>query len=71
MRSELVFGATTRIPNRFLLTKVAARATRKLHRPNTRVQETINDVLVRFSHANPIARVTDSSADVQPIRRAA
>jgi hypothetical protein len=70
MRSELVFGAMTHVPNRFLLTKLAARATRKLHRPNTRVQETINDVLVRFSHASPVAGVPDTG-DVQPFRRAA
>jgi hypothetical protein len=54
MRSELVFGALTQVPNRFLLTKLAAKATRKLHRPNTRIQETTNDVLVRFGRRNPI-----------------
>jgi hypothetical protein len=70
MRSELVFGAMTHVPNRFLLTKLAARATRKLHKPNTRIQETVNDVLVRFSRAEPIARVPDIG-NVQPLRRAA
>jgi hypothetical protein len=70
MRSELVFGAMTHVPNRFLLTKLAARATRKLHRPNTRIQETVNNVLVRFSHANPTASVPDTS-NVQPFHRAA
>jgi hypothetical protein len=53
MRSALVFGAMTYVPNRFLLTVLAAKATRKLHRPNTRVQETANEVLIRFSRANP------------------
>jgi hypothetical protein len=48
MRSELVFGAMTRVSNRYLLTKLAAKATRKLHRPNTRIQETTNDVLMHF-----------------------
>ena len=70
MRSELVFGAMTHVPNRFLLTKLAARATRKLHRPNTRIQETVNDVLGRFSHADPRAGVPDTG-NVQPFRRAA
>jgi hypothetical protein len=70
MRSELVFGAMTHVSNRFLLTKLAARATRKLHRPNTRIQETVNDVLARFSHANPIAGVP-TKGNVQPLRRAA
>jgi hypothetical protein len=55
MRSDLVFGATTHVSNRFLLTKLAAKATRKLHRPNSRIQETMNDVLLRFSQANPAA----------------
>jgi hypothetical protein len=57
MRSELVFGATAHIPNRFLLTRLASKATRKLHRPNTRVQDTANDVFVRFSRSSPIAIV--------------
>lgn len=70
MRSELVFGAMTHVSNRFLLTKLAARAIRKLHRPNTRIQETMNDVLVRFRHADPIAGVPDTGR-VQPFRRAA
>jgi len=55
MRSELVFEAMTHVSNRFLLAKVASKATRKLHRPNSRIQETMNDVFVRFSYANPIA----------------
>lgn len=55
MRSELVFGAMTYVPNRFLLTMVASRAVRKLHRPNTRIQNTANNVLLRFSRANPVA----------------
>ena len=55
MRSELVFGAMTYISNRYLLTMLAARATRKFHRPNTRIQHTTNDVFARFTRANSIA----------------
>jgi len=55
MRSELVFGAMTYISNRYLLTMLGARATRKFHRPNTRIQDTTNDVFERFTRANPIA----------------
>ena len=55
MRSELVFGATTYVSNRFLLTRLASKAIRKLHKPNTRIEDTTNDVLVRFSRANPSA----------------
>jgi hypothetical protein len=54
MRSELVFAAMTHIPNRFLLTRIAAKATRKLHRPNTRIEETVNGVLVHLKDATPI-----------------
>jgi hypothetical protein len=57
MRSELVFGAMTYISNRYLLTRLAARATRKFHRPNTRIQDTTNDVFERFIRAYPIAAV--------------
>ena len=55
MRSDLVFGAMKQVSNRFLLAKVLAKATRKLHRPGTRIEDTTNDVLVRCGCANPIA----------------
>jgi hypothetical protein len=58
MRSELVFGAMTFVSNRFLLTRVAATTTRKLHRPNTRIQDTANEVFGRFRHANPLPVVS-------------
>jgi hypothetical protein len=57
MRSDLVFGAMTYISNRYLLTMLGARATRKFHRPNTRIQDTANDVFERFTRANPKAAV--------------
>jgi hypothetical protein len=57
MRSQLVFGAMTYISNRYLLTRLTARATRKFHRPNTRIQDTANDVFERFTRANLIAAV--------------
>jgi hypothetical protein len=57
MRSDLVFDAMTHVSNRYMLTILAAKATRKLHRPNTRIQETANEVLVRFSRSNPMGRV--------------
>lgn len=55
MRSELVFGATTYVSNCFLLTRLTSKAIRKLHKPNTRMEDTTNDAFVRFSHANPLA----------------
>jgi hypothetical protein len=70
MRSKLIFGAMTQVSNRFLLVTLASTATRALHRPNSRIQETMNDVFVRFSHANPIALVLDPDT-VQLFDRAA
>ena len=69
MRSELVFDAMTIVSNRFLLTNLAAKATRKLHRPNTRIAETTNDVFVRFSRANPLAAVPETN-NPRPFPRA-
>ena len=60
MRSEHVFAALTHVPNRFLLTRLAATATRKFHRPHTRTQETMDEVLVRFSEADPTAGATQT-----------
>ncbi|MGB0122008.1 MAG: DNA-directed RNA polymerase subunit omega [Silvibacterium sp.] len=68
MRSERVFAAMAYVPNRFLLVKLAAKATRKFHRPNTRIEETMNDVLVRFSEVNPIAGAQETG-NVRRLRR--
>jgi hypothetical protein len=45
MRSELIFMAVTRESNRFMLVRLAAKATRILHWPHTRIQDTMNDAL--------------------------
>jgi hypothetical protein len=55
MRSELIFGALTHVSNRYQLCQLASKATRKLHKPNTRLQDTMNDVLVRFRDSSPAA----------------
>jgi hypothetical protein len=55
MRSELVFCAINHVPNRFLLAKILARASRGFHKPGTRIEDTTNAVLERFGCANPIA----------------
>jgi hypothetical protein len=54
MRTELTFKALASMPNRYQLVQLAAKATRALHRPNTRVQDTMNDALERLSAANPV-----------------
>jgi hypothetical protein len=56
MRSELVTGALKYVPNRYLLARLAAKAIRGFHRPSTRIAETANQVLFRFSLSDPMAR---------------
>jgi hypothetical protein len=53
MRSDLVFGALTHVSNRYQLCQLASKATRLLHKPNTRLQDTTNEVLDRFHTTNP------------------
>ena len=73
MRSDLVFGALSHVSNRYQLCQLASKATRKLHKPNTRLQDTTNEVLVRFQSAPPAAPVETPAAEDQPLeaRRAA
>ena len=59
MRSGLVFEAMKHVSNRFLLVNAASKATRKLHRLNSRIQETMNDVFAYCRHADPIAGESD------------
>ena len=56
MRSDLIFGALAHVRNRYELCQLASKATRKLHKPTTRLQDTANDVLVRFHDNNPADR---------------
>jgi len=58
MRSELVFGAIRSVSNRSLVMRLASKATRKFHRPKTRLQDTANDVFERLTHVNPSTRVS-------------
>jgi hypothetical protein len=57
MRSDLVFGALSHVSNRYQLCQLASKATRKLHKPNTRLQDTTNEVLGRFHSTNPGAPI--------------
>jgi hypothetical protein len=56
MRSDLIFGALAHVSNRYQLCQLASKATRKLHKPNTRLQDTTNDVLIRFHETSPVAQ---------------
>lgn len=53
MRSKLVFDAQRFVPNRYLLMGLVSVATRRFHRPNTRIEETTNEVLVRACQKKP------------------
>ena len=71
MRADLTFMALAQESNRYLLIRLIAKATRKLHRPNTRLQDTMNDVFERFGCSKPRAdrRVAEAASSSQ--RRAA
>lgn len=43
MRTELVSAALAREPNRYALVQAAAKGARVLHRPHTRIPDTIDD----------------------------
>ncbi len=72
MRSDLIFGALTHVSNRYQLCQLASKATRKLHKPNTRLQDTTNDVLDRFRDTVPmnLEQAKTSKVELQE-RRAA
>jgi hypothetical protein len=73
MRSDLIFGALTHVTNRYKLCQLASKATRKLHKPNTRLQDTTNEVLDRFKDTIPMDIASEHSPEVfsLPERRAA
>ncbi|HEX8926589.1 MAG TPA: DNA-directed RNA polymerase subunit omega [Terriglobales bacterium] len=49
MRSDKVFEALHTLQNRYMLCQIASKATRKFHKPNTRVEDTTNEILNRIS----------------------
>ena len=73
MRSDLIYDALDTVRNRYLLCQLISKATRKFHKPNTRVQETMNDVLVRVGNAGEPDSVIEWTALplAEPQRRAA
>lgn len=73
MRSDLIFGALTHVNNRYQLCQLASKATRKLHKPNTRLQDTTNDVLERFKDTVPMGETQEVSEQEEILaeRRAA
>ena len=67
MRSDLIFPAVKTVRNRYTLCQIAAKATRKFHKPNTRIQETMNEILQKMGASEPqdIVAPTEVLAEVQ------
>jgi len=72
MRSDLIYDAVRTVQNRYLLCQVASKATRKFHKPNTRIQDTMNEVFERFAESeSPTAILAQSGRFAEAERRAA
>jgi hypothetical protein len=71
MRSDKVFEALHAMPNRYMLCQLASKATRRFHRPNTRIQETMNEVLDRISESQPEEVATELPSVPERQRQAA
>jgi hypothetical protein len=70
-RSDLVFEALHTLRNRYMLCQLASKATRRFHRPNTRIQETMNEVLNRIGDAEREQILAEPEKVAEAQRRAA
>jgi hypothetical protein len=71
MRSNLVYGALHTMRNRYMLCQVASKATRKFHRPNTRIPDTMNDVLNKIADSNRQEVMSEPDVYAEAQQRAA
>jgi hypothetical protein len=71
MRSDRVFDALHTLRNRYMLCQLASKATRKFHKPNTRIQETMNEVLDRIADSERTAVLSEPENVSEAQRRAA
>ena len=71
MRSELVFDAVHTLRNRYTLCQLASKATRKFHKPNTRIQDTTNEVMRRIADSERRAILLEPEKATEGQRRAA
>jgi hypothetical protein len=68
LRNLLIFEALQTMPNRYMLCQLASQATRKFHKPSTRIQETTNEVLERIAsaeHRQEVATEPETVASAQ------
>lgn len=71
VRSDLVFDAVHTLRNRYMLCQLASKATRKFHRPNSRIQDTTNDVLQLIADSERQNIVVEPETATEAQRRAA
>ena len=71
MRSEMISVALVHESNRYLLSQLIAKATRKLHRPHTRVPDTMNDALALLGANNPGVTSATFEAALAELRKVA
>jgi hypothetical protein len=71
MRSDKVFDALHTLRNRYMLCQLASKATRRFHKPNTRIQETMNNVLERIASSERQEVLTEPEHVAEAQRRAA
>ena len=70
-RSDRVFDALHTLRNRYMLCQLASKATRKFHKPNTRIQETMNEVLARIANSERQSILSEPENVNEAQRRAA
>jgi hypothetical protein len=70
-RSDRVFDALHTLRNRYMLCQLASKATRKFHKPNTRIQETMNEVLERIASSDRQEVIAEPENFAEAQRRAA
>ena len=71
MRSQLVFEAVHTLRNRYTLCQLASKATRKFHKPSTRIQDTTNEVLNRIAESERQEIIQEPEIAAEAQRRAA
>jgi len=71
MRSNMVFQSLHTLQNRYMLCQLASKATRRFHRPNTRIQDTMNQVLGRIAGADEREQVLSEPENVAEAQRRA
>ena len=71
MRSNLVFEAVHTLRNRYMLCQLASKATRRFHRPATRIQDTTNEILNKIASADREQVVLEPANANEGQRRAA